>query len=1100
MGLFRRFKTLPLAGKVATISAAAVIMYALLGFLAAPPIIQSVLKTNIKKNLNRDVSLRRLRLNPFALSLTAEGFALYDLDNEHLVSFEKLHVNFQLSSIFQKAYTFDEIRLVAPDISIRVMADGNLSFADLLDLSDQPDTPAPERGALPQVLIRQFAIEKGRLSFTDFSRPGPYRRTFSPVHISLNDFSTVRGAESPYSFAAGTGDREIFSWQGDVSINPLGSSGSFKLNNIKIRNIWDYFQHQLNFEITDGSVSLAGGYEARLSGEKAHIELRNCEIDLKDFIIVEKGGGEKLISLPISSIRGIDVDVTRKIAAIASLYSSDADVSIWLTPEGELNLLELAEMIAPESPEIEDAAEAESPEPDKTDQPEADEWSFVLHEATFTNYMATIEDRRFDDPVKVSLKAIDASIKNVTNNENSPVDVALSLTINESGKIAAEGSVELFPPSADIALTISGVLLPDFNKYVGTVAALDILSGELGIEGRAKYSGDADDAPMASYSGRIAIDNFAAADHVYSDDLLKWESLAFNDMTLEIEPTSLSISEIVIKEPRTKVVIWPDGSLNLAALLPQDSAPETSPDAPEGSEAQAEAASTAPETPAEGDVSIPVTIDTVRVENGLTSFADLSIEPNFTMGIHGLTGTITGLSSESLARADVSLEGRLDEYAPVSIVGQINPLSEDVYTDIEILLDNMELATFTTYSGKYVGYTIEKGKLSLDLKYKVSESILIGENKVVLDQFTFEKRVESPDATSLPVTLAVALLKDRRGVIDIDVPTRGNLDDPEFKYGGIIFRAVMNLMAEAVTSPFALLGNLVGGDSEELNFIVFEFGRSELHPTEVRKLDRLAAALAERPALMLEIKGAADTQYDRAGLAEAKLRDQLMQARLEEMGAEADFEAVATKGVDFSDENYSRLLLQTYIDTFDEDPRILLETEPEPSVESDSAQVLETTLETTPETAPEPMPESPDETIDEPGPPETVSVPEPDESGANPVRFVTGLGRRLVESVQDVIIFGTDPIGRTRSVLRDMGKTPESLPLLLEKAKQRLVENTVIEDLELQILARERANRIKGHLIDTGKVPNEQVFMIEPEIGRTSGGNSLQMDLSLTGR
>ncbi len=199
---------------------------------------------------------------------------------------------------------------------------------------------------------------------------------------------------------------------------------------------------------------------------------------------------------------------------------------------------------------------------------------------------------------------------------------------------------------------------------------------------------------------------------------------------------------------------------------------------------------------------------------------------------------------------------------------------------------------------------------------------------------------------------------------------------------------------------------------------------------------------------MLEIKGAADTQYDRMGLAEAKLRDQLMQARLEEMGAEADSEAVVARGVDFADENYSRLLLQAYIDTFDEDPRILLE----------------------------------------------------DESGTSPVQLVTGLGRRLVETVQDVIVFGTDPIGRTRSVLRDMVKTPESLPLLLEKTKQRLVEHTAVEQVELQVLARERANRIKGHLIDSGKVPGEQVFMVEPEIGRTSGGDSLQMHLSLTGR
>ncbi|MFV9645868.1 MAG: DUF748 domain-containing protein, partial [Desulfobacterales bacterium] len=234
-------------------------------------------------------------------------------------------------------------------------------------------------------------------------------------------------------------------------------------------------------------------------------------------------------------------------------------------------------------------------------------------------------------------------------------------------------------------------------------------------------------------------------------------------------------------------------------------------------------------------------------------------------GIQNLKGTVKGLSSESLARADVLLEGKVDKYAPVKISGQINPLSEDAYTDLALSFKNIELATFTPYSGKFAGYAIKKGKLSLDLKYKVSEDLLIGENEIFVDQLTFGERIDSPDATTLPVRLAIALLKDREGRIDIDLPVRGDLSDPEFSYGRIVVNALVNLITKIVTSPFAALANLVGGDGEELSFVEFEFGSAGLLAGQIRKLDNLAKALYERPALRLEIKGVADTKIRPGG-------------------------------------------------------------------------------------------------------------------------------------------------------------------------------------------------------------------------------------------
>ena len=215
--------------------------------------------------------------------------------------------------------------------------------------------------------------------------------------------------------------------------------------------------------------------------------------------------------------------------------------------------------------------------------------------------------------------------------------------------------------------------------------------------------------------------------------------------------------------------------------------------------------------------------------------------------------------------------------APLKIAGTINPLSKEAFTDLTITLGGMDLTAEGPYRGKYVGYGLSKGKLSLDLKYKVSQKQLEAENKVVVDQLTFGEKVDSPDATSLPVPLAVALLKDRRGRIDIDLPIRGDLNDPDFKYGKVMVSTLLNLLMKIVASPFTLMGKLIpGGGDEDLQFIEFPLGSTMVADEELKKLEALAKGLEERPGLRLEITGTADPVRDRTVLGLQKLNAQLL--------------------------------------------------------------------------------------------------------------------------------------------------------------------------------------------------------------------------------
>jgi hypothetical protein len=1032
-------------GKVAAAITALFLFYTIFGFLAAPLITKKVLISSISERLGRDAGVTQIRINPFTLSLTAKGFKIYDLGGEQFAGFEELYVNFQLSSVFRRAYTFEEIRLVLPDVHVKVLPDGSPNFSDLLASSDQSESESVEQGALPQVLIFHLSIEQGRFDFTDLSRPSLFATTFFPIQIALDDFSTRRDSDSPYAFTASMGKGESLDWEGSFSVNPLRSAGNFRISSIKGRSMWEYFEHLVQFEILEGAIDFAGQYTAELSGGASHFRLVDCELKLYDFEVAENGGADSVLSLPATSAAGIGIDFADRNATVTSVKSSDARLAMQLAPDGTFNYLKLFGSIGSEDEEQRISTE---PEDALTEG-----WLIHIDEAIIENYAMAFEDSRLEEPVTMSLRSINANIKNINNQEGTQAALGLDLTLNESGRIAAEGAVGMFPPSADVALNVSEVALKPFNTYLRLAAALDVLEGKLNLNGRAKYRIAAAEGPLIHYEGGMIIEQFEAVSRLYSDDFLGWQSLAFNEMMLDVEPNTLRVSEIVSKEPFARVVIWPDGTVNLGNMLSTGNGKST------GTES------------AEPRSAMPVAIDTVRIENGSALFADLMIKPSFATGIHSLSGTIKGLSSESLARADVSLEGKVDEYAPARIVGQINPLSEDVYTDLEMQFKNIELASFTPYSGRFAGYTIEKGKLSLDLKYKISDSVLVGENKIILDQLTLGERVDSPDATNLPIGLAIALLRDRNGIIDIDLPVKGDLNDPEFSYGHLVFKALLNIIAKAVTSPFAMLGGLVGTDSEELSFVEFEFGSAQLSPNETAKLDKLAAALSERPMLRLEIEGAADTKYDRLALAEAKLLDQLKLAKAEESRPRRAKEAASLDEVMLSNEDFERLLLDAYVEKYEEDPQILLEAEPEPAA------------------AQQGQASGIDQLSSE-------REQKPDGSGF----IVVNVGQQFAKTMQNVIRYGPGGPSAREKVIENVDQSSDEFGAIIQKAQRRLAEDIPVEEIELRQLAQLRANQIKGYLIETGGIPNESVFIVDAKTDRVSGGHDLRVGLALAGR
>jgi hypothetical protein len=382
-----------------------------------------------------------------------------------------------------------------------------------------------------------------------------------------------------------------------------------------------------------------------------------------------------------------------------------------------------------------------------------------------------------------------------------------------------------------------------------------------------------------TYSGDALLANFSSIDKLTSDDFLKWKSLAFNGIQIGTVPLSIDVKGISLTDFYVRLAINADGTLNLQDILEKGESKEvkkeTTPPPPPPKEG-----TTVPQK--EKEATKNVKIESLTLQGGRIEFLDRSIQPEFSLRLTEMGGRVSGLSSEETAMADVELRGKLNDYAPLEIVGKINPLKEDLYVDLKVMFRDIDLSPMTPYSGKYVGYAIEKGKLNFDLKYLIVKKKLDSQNHIFFDQFNFGEKVESPKATKLPVKLAVALLKDRRGEIKLDIPVTGSLDDPKFSVWGIILKVIVNLIAKAATSPFSLLGAMVGG-GEELSYVEFDYGSAMVVEPNLKKVNTLAKALQDRPALKMDLEGHVDLERDREGLKQYLFQRKLKTQKLNEM-------------------------------------------------------------------------------------------------------------------------------------------------------------------------------------------------------------------------
>ncbi|MCL4779874.1 MAG: DUF748 domain-containing protein [Gammaproteobacteria bacterium] len=881
--------------------AALLAAWAALGFYAVPYFLDGLLKDTVRADYARELGIGEIRFNPFSLALEIDALSLPDADGGPMLAFDRLRVDVELDSLWHRALSFREIAVDGLVVNAIVRPGGALNLADL-----QPDEPQPAGlQPLPRVMVADLRLSKSRIRFSDLDRPDPFVAEIDPVDFQLDDFTTFADGGNRYRFSARAFDSGELSWAGTLQAEPLASAGEFRLAGLPLPRISAWLGDALPLDIARGSLAVQGRYEYADDSGGPTLELADTVLELAGVSLRARGNAADYVVLDSLQADGGRLSLAARQLEFASLAIDGGTVSAWLTPAGELNLPgllgEAREAAGRPSTEVPEA----SPAPAGTagQQARQQDWEIRLPAIAASKLDVQLEDRSVQPAATLQLNPLGFTLSGYTSRPGAVVKLAVDAVVNGKGRLQTAAELELDTLAAQADIELSDFELGVLQPYIARESSMTLLAGELGLKGRLGYA-PAEPAAKIDFEGDVTVSALHTIDNALEEDFIKWKKLQLEGLRYRSQPESLRIRTVTAQSPYVRLIIAPDGNTNVAAILAGPGATATPASGPTLGGQPAGAVLDNPSALPPEPPPFPMQIGTVRIEDGSTNFADFTIKPNFATGIGKLKGTITGLSSDPASRAKVELDGQVDRFSPVTIRGEVNPLAAETWLDMAMNFRNIEMASFTPYSGRFAGYTIRRGKLSADLNYKLNERKLDADHRIVIDQLELGDKVESPDSIGLPLKLAVALLRDRNGVIDIELPVAGSLDDPSFRVGPIIWKVFVNLLSKAVTAPFALLGNLFGG-GEELNIIAFPVGKATLDEAARQKLDALVRALSERPGLELSVPAVFSREPDTASLVESRLRRDVLRAKKAELAAKKqpadalDFELLSADRADY---------------------------------------------------------------------------------------------------------------------------------------------------------------------------------------------------------
>ena len=744
-----------------------------------------------------------------------------------------------------------ELRTIAaerPEIDLRRESGGKWNVAAFASNDARP----ANHSAPFQFHIANIALTHGVVRVADATVKPTFAATLNDVAIEIKDLATTADHKGEMSLSFDTDAGEHIKHHGTLGLSPVKADGRLEIAGLRLGRLYPYYASALNLVadegVLDASTDFQYGADTGLALANLGATVRNLNMRLPE----EK---EPLWRVPVLVGQGGTVDVVKQVVSFDSLESHGAVANIRRNAEGTWNF---ARVIRTPAGGARAAAGGEG-------------LRFDARKITIDDSTATLVDESVTPPAHISLTRIAVDAENFSNAAKLKGHATLRATINKNGTLSFSGPVATAPFTATFDAVAKNVDLVPFQGYVTQAVRMVLTGGAVSVNGSLDIASSV--AMQAGFKGNIVLTDIAALDEANETDLLRWKTLSLTGIDAQLEPRAVTIGDIALDDFFARLILNASGEFNLQQLARGRSsaaAPATSTDG----------GKTVDLATAPGTATTWLKLGKASLSGGNVYFTDHFIRPNYSADLTGLTGSLSTLAFDH--PADMELRGRVQQSAPVEIVGRINPLAQNLFLDVKAEASDIELPPLSPYSDKYIGYGIEKGKLSMKVRYLIDNRKLTAENTVILDQLTFGNKVESPDAIKVPVLLAVALLKDRNGVIRFDLPVSGSLDDPQFSVGGIVFRALVNLLGKVVTAPFALLGAL-GGHGEDLAYIEFASGSAVLDEPSKDKIKAVAKSLADRPALKLDVAGRVDPAADRDGLKRSALDRQIRQQKFNDL-------------------------------------------------------------------------------------------------------------------------------------------------------------------------------------------------------------------------
>ena len=801
-------------------------------------------------------------------SLAMDDFKLANHDNTPLLELGRATATLNDVEPLISRYQLSALNLERATLHYTKLPGGHSNF-DALTAPSPPTNP-PAKPA--QVRIDTLSLQGSKLDYADLSGKAPARLSLDNLHGSLHGVSTVAGPAGSVDMVGQMAGGEITA-NGKIDLVGSRYVGKVGLKHVALATLVPLAPPLLNGDITAGTIDADSQLQVHW-GSAFNVHMEPAQASLNQFALSPRNSHATPVAWQSMQADIARFDMAAGEAHLNSLTLSGLKVDVRRLRNGHVDL---ASLMLPSKPAPRGSAPA---------QPF--HWSLAhlgLNDGT-VNFK---DDNAAGKKAALAIKASKFGVDGLSDNMRQPIKLDLNGGIGK-GTYNVTGTVKPEPLDADVRIKTTRLDIAQFESLISVPLNVRIVSAQLGLNGRVRYSDHGKQPAHIAYQGQATLGRVRVLDKATDDEFLRWNSLNVSGLNLRLGEGAphVDIGALALSDFYARLIINATGRTNLQDVVanPQEAAPvsvtraqDGSTPAPAPAATAAQVAQVAPATASSAPAGPPpeIKIGQISVSRGQLNYTDNFIKPNYTANITQLEGKVGAFGTAAGGPpADVNLNGQLDDNAPVEIAGSINPLAPVAFLDIKAKADGVELTHLSPYSGKYAGYPITKGRLNVDVHYLLDQGKLTADNHIFIDQLTFGDRIEGPGVSHLPVKLAVALLKDSQGRIDVHVPVSGSLNDPHFSVGGLIWRAIVNLIAKAATAPFKLLASAFGGGSgggQDLGYVEFAPGSSTLTPDSAARLEKIAKVLNDKPSLNLDIIGREDPAYDEKGLRHEMVED-----------------------------------------------------------------------------------------------------------------------------------------------------------------------------------------------------------------------------------